>query len=269
MKKHLILTCLLLLSLLSVEGCTVKENTYSEELYQAIDSGDEEQVRVLLEQKGDVNTPRRSDSVLNSIDFENVYPLEKACKTSANMVKLLLDAGADVDIKDTYLSSTPLIYALSSNYEERFSIAMELINKGADINHVDRNGRTALNKAAIIFSTDGEEARQDEKKLMEYLLENCDLNSVIEESGSNPLLEAASYNNTEVISLILDNDYLDIDIQSKGYTPLMKAVMTENVDACRLLLDSGANRDIESPKGKTAYDYAIEKGNQEIIDCFN
>ena len=244
------------------------ERLYGEQLYRAIDHRKTDEVRDLLASGGDVNSLRTENPVLKIVDYENIYPLEKACKTSCEMADLLLEAGADAGVVDPYIGATPLIYALSENYEERFALALRLIDAGARIDQVDDNGRCALNRAAILYDTDGEKARQDELELMKYLLHACDLEEVMERSGDNPLVEAARFNNVPVMRYILEEQLIDINRKSSGYTALMKAVLANCREACALLLEYGADPAPVSPTGKTAADYAAKRGDPQILELF-
>ncbi len=252
----------------SEEKKSLSERLYSEKLYRAIDRGNPDEVRRLLAEKGDLNQVRTANPALRMIDFENIYPLEKACKTSALMAGMLLDAGADAGVIDPYLGSTPLIYALSENYEERFDLAFRLIEGGANVDQVDDNGRCALNRAAVIYDTDSDDAKKRELELVRTLFEKCDVEAVLAQCRSNPLVEAARFNNVPVIEYILDGGLIDIDRMADGYTALMKAVLANCTEACALLLERGADRTCVSPGGRTAEDYAIEKGNPGIVRLF-
>ncbi len=247
----------------------MSELLYSEKLYRAIGRNKPEEVRLLLVEGGDVNSLRSNNPIMRLVDFENIYPLEKACKTSFEMAQILLEAGADAGVVDPYISSTPLIYALSENYGERFELAFTLIEKGALIDQVDDNGRTAVNKAAIVYPTDTQQQRDKEVELMAYLLEACDLEQIMARSDTNPLVEASRFDNIPVMELILDENMVDINKTASGYTALMKAVLANCEDACRLLLSRGADKGILSPKGKTAAEYAVKRGNPSIVEMFS
>ena len=62
-----------------------------------------------------------------------------------DMVKQLLDAGADVNAKDDLTGMTPLLDAVSSGKKE---VAALLIGKGADVNGKIAMGFTSLHNAA-------------------------------------------------------------------------------------------------------------------------
>lgn len=89
------------------------------------------------------------DDQTDKINQEDGFDLVTALHTAAGkgyleLVKLLLDNQAKVDITDEY-EQTPLHYAASGNYSE---VARLLINKGADVNKTDYWGKTALQLAA-------------------------------------------------------------------------------------------------------------------------
>lgn len=64
-----------------------------------------------------------------------------------DIVKLLIDNDADVNIIEPIYKTSPLLYAASNNYVE---ITQLLINNGADINSVDVQKETPLIAAAKI-----------------------------------------------------------------------------------------------------------------------
>ena len=104
-----------------------------------------------------------------------------------------------------------------------FRSAFLLIGKGADIDVVDDNHRSALNACAAPASGDTDPARAEQKRLMEYLLEHCDLEVVTKKSRTNPLIEAAKYDNGPLVEYIAGSGYFPVDDMPDGYTALMAA----------------------------------------------
>ncbi len=69
--------------------------------------------------------------------------IEAAKKGDTVSIKALLDAGADVDAKDTdfYYGQTALILAVREGHTD---VVRMLLDAGADVNAKDNNGQTAL-----------------------------------------------------------------------------------------------------------------------------
>jgi ankyrin repeat protein len=142
------------------------------------------------------------------------------------MVKLLLDKGALIDLQDEWLQwdGKPSDYggntALMLSVKDYTESAKILVDKGAKLNIQNRNGHTALMLAV---------------------------------------------SNTEIAKLLIDKG-ASIDIQSKaGETALMLAA-EKHTDVVKLLLDKGANivfRQTSYKISPNAMDWAARSGNIE------
>ena len=79
-------------------------------------------------------------------DNYNYTPLHLAVREeSVEIARMLIDAGADLDIQDTWGSDTPLHDAA---FFGRVEIARMLIDAKADLDVQDNDGRTPLHRAA-------------------------------------------------------------------------------------------------------------------------
>lgn len=54
-------------------------------------------------------------------------------------------------------------------------------------------------------------------------------------------------------------------IQTNGFTPLIFAAQIDESNLVKKLLDKGADKSLKDDEGKTAYDYAKEKGKDELM----
>ena len=264
--KRFFLAVLLIIAMIFTEGCGMLSGNQAEELYQAIRDEDTERVRELAKNHRILNRPRETGLLMLVPSIENVYPLEAACYTSAELTEILLDEGADVNVVDPYISSTPLINALSAYYPERFRIAFELIERGADIDKVDENRRSALNACVMPSRQDTDEAREDQMRLLKYLLEHCDLKEGAEKSGTNALINAASFGNEAALEYIAAAQYYNVDDMPGGYTALMAAAGMGKIEVCSILLEYGADPYLRSEKGETAIDYALASRHPEVAE---
>ena len=210
-------------------------SSYSKEVNNAIEAGNMQELNELLKEKGDLNQPQSSIHIFRTLDVANLYPIEVAAKTSEAMTDKLLAAGAKADVVDDYLEYTPMMYALSTNHEDRFRTAIKL-------QQVATNKNTAINLTVQVLDTDSDKAKDESLQLLRSLLRECDVDQVVSRSGTNPLIEAVSYDNYEAAELILSEGIIDVNAKRKGgkKTPLEIARRNNNEAMEKLLIRYGA-----------------------------
>ena len=108
------------------------------------------------------------------------------------IIKILLEHNADVNFKN-YLNKTALEYV--ANNDNNFDIAVEFINRGADVNAVDNENATPLMYAAS----------SNAKKILNLLIEhNADIN-IQTKSGYTALILAAMHNHINIVKILIKN----------------------------------------------------------------
>jgi ankyrin repeat protein len=87
-----------------------------------------------------------------------------------------------------------------------------------------------------------------------------------------PLQKACTWGNYDIIKFLVENG-ADCNLAWKGIesssTPLMNAVCSgseRKMDIVKILIEHGADKSIKDEGGKTAYDYAIENGYDELAE---
>ncbi len=89
-----------------------------------------------------------------------------------------------------------------------------------------------------------------------------------------PLETACGMQSYDIVKLLLENgaDCNQVDNKRKTYTCLSQTILgAKDVDSdtCynifKLLLENGADKDLKDYQGKTAYDYALERNADRII----
>lgn len=172
-------------------------------------------------------------------------PLSVAARYgNANMVKLFIERGADIDARDND-GRTPLSLAKTEE------TAKVLIDAGADINSKDNRGRSPLCWARDL-------------SVVRLLLDaKANVNSG-REVGRTPLIIAAKQSLAKKTRLLLQHG-AEVDARDKrSRTPLVISAKSQrpNRDIMKLLVKHGADLEAEDHKGLTALSWAA--WNKEI-----
>ena len=184
-------------------------------LHGAVDAAPEN-VSKLLELGADVNLP--SSTEIGISNQQSLTPFHFATMSSEiPNLKLMLDAGADIELKDVTTGSTALIGAAHGRRADRIEF---LINAGANLHATDNKGRMALHQAAI------EGVVEPVKVLLDA---GADVQAT-DNDGKTPL-------------------HLAVQNIEKHSDP----DLAEPVD---ILLDAGADPFATDKDGKTPFDYA-------------
>lgn len=167
-------------------------------------------------------------------------------KGNVDIVRELLDRGADVNLETKESGDTPLHRACICGHAK---VVQELIKRNADINRRNTNCyRTPLEYAI-------EYTHADCCRLL--LGAGAIVNAVNRNYGSTPLMEACALGNVEIAQMLL-NFSADPNLRTDS-TPLYNAVPTPQI--VQLLVDKGAYIDAES-KTREGFARAIHKAAQ-------
>jgi len=141
------------------------QNRVNAELFKTIESRDTVHAGAALQNGADINAlayPRKAD-LLGEFVYYNHTPLIRACRMDdVDMVRLLIDHGADVNLPDPWANKTPLQWTLSNNKTgnvNRFVIARMLIDHGAEIDVGTGDGKP-MEMVDWIYDTDSAQTRQ-------------------------------------------------------------------------------------------------------------
>jgi ankyrin repeat protein len=184
-------------------------------------------------------------SLIAVLAFAGCTPdLHKAAREGdADRVRELLDAGADVNVRNTdkqRLQYTPLHWAA---YYGHLEIAEILISRGADLDAVDPDYSTPLYLAA----------EEGHPKVVEFLIsKGAEVNVKSSRSGYTPLHRAA---------------WGPVGMRKHlGGRTVREADLNENyLEIVGMLLEKGAKVNARDNGGKTALDQAIKNGEKEIV----
>jgi ankyrin repeat protein len=216
----------------------------SDILYVLVFSGLEEALRRFI---------KSSDVDVNISHGHHRTPLSFAAQWGrTEVLKLLLDLGAEVDPMDDDSSMMPLAHACKSGHLEAAKL---LLDRGANVN--SQHGPFFCSPLEYA-------AEKGHMEIVKLLLDQNNVNVDIKNSFSQtPLIAAVRNSHTDVLKLLLDRgadaNLKDSDMRTpnsfywaEGKTPLHHAIeCNSDKDILELLLEYGAVVDSKDKYGKT------------------
>lgn len=165
------------------------------------------------------------------------------------LVGLLVANGADLEL--TYVeNTTPLLVSVLNQH---FGITHYLLQKGADPNHKDAVGGSALIYAAAL----------NDYRTADLLLFYGASDTITDRDGNTALMTAVFFGHLETADVLLQNGVSPMQPDKKGYSPLMVAVQQGNTELIKLLIEYGADLEQTDIHNYTALAHAIRFGQTE------
>ncbi|MGO9122044.1 MAG: TerB N-terminal domain-containing protein [Desulfomonilaceae bacterium] len=243
MRKLVIICVVVLLNLLASPLYASRTNTSGSQLLVAARSGDVAAVQKALRQKADINVKGP----------DGWTPLMWAAVTGhVEVVRLLLDSGAEVNVAAKKSGDTALILAALKGHTE---VVRLLLSKNALVELKHKAGWTALWSAAA----------NGHAKAIELLSEKgADVNTR-DNNGFSPLMVACVGGPTDSVKLLVDKGAL-VDLRDRsGATALMFAAAKGHSEAVKLLLLKGADVSLTDNRGRTALAVAMSLRHGEVV----
>jgi ankyrin repeat protein len=201
-------------------------------LLDAVERGDADNVRLLLEQGANVNGSAPDGTTALHVAVQ---------REDRTLVDLLLRAGADTKAVNRY-GVAPLFVAVTAG---NAPIVERLLTAGADPKAALPEGETALMTASRTGNAD---------VIRVLLARGADPNATESLRGQTALMWAAAENHGTAIKALATAG-AKIDARSSGgFTPLLFAVRAGRIDSVRALLESGAdvNDTVQPPNARPA-----------------
>lgn len=106
--------------------------------------------------------------------------------------------------------------------------------------------------------------------IVKFLLDKKVDPNQIKEDGSTALMSASAIGNMEILKVLIEaGANPNFQTIERRNTPLLQAVWHGKVDIAISLLEAGANPHHKSKGGKTAFMWATELGNAEMVDALH
>ncbi|OEJ14534.1 hypothetical protein BFL38_05715 [Brachyspira hampsonii] len=247
-------------------GASLLDTAYTTEL-----ALNREMFKVLVENGFDLESRIKGGEYYSPADYDYTPLMIAALRNDYDMVKFLVEKGADVNAKTHSEHSsveTPLLLSLDNEHpdyryyyykNENSSAAEFLINNGADINVTNEDGETPLMYASKVHNI----------KVVELLIQKgADINA-FNDYGNTALIYGV--NNLETVKLLVENG-ADINFYKGGSTALISACEyshERNIDVIKYLVSKNADINAQDNEGNTALNKTLDTSGEGSIDILD
>ncbi|SPR12432.1 ankyrin repeat domain-containing protein [Orientia tsutsugamushi] len=196
----------------------MNNNDLLRELCSAAADGNVELVKHFLAQDNAVDIINQPYGIKSALH-------EAVHKQHVDIVKLMLDSGADPNVQNMY-GATPLHFAIVDNCN--VDIIYLLLDKNANINAQNKNGSTPLHNAAF----------HGRNSIIMQIISNSAADIDLQDNDGQTLLHIAAQNcSQDLVEFLLDRK-ANIHITDKsGKTPIHSAAKNAFKNVVQLLLD--------------------------------
>jgi ankyrin repeat protein len=176
-------------------------------------------------------------------------------------------AELDIDITNKE-GMTPLCLAARNGH---YSTVEMLLEQGALVNHVSRNGMTPLWLACRLTTCMPENSDQgtagvqmSAAMMVDLMLRYGALPDEASFEGQTPLLAAAATGDTDIVKQLIAAGANVNHADRNGLTPLMRAAHSGHADVAAMLLNNGAKPDSHTGQ-LSALVFAAEGGHDAVV----
>ncbi len=196
----------------------------------AIRNNNPEGAKMLIKRGANINIADNAHTPL-TLTHTALLQYHENAQVYRDLETLLLSKGAKVDVTLNSLGWTPLCTTVTKAQDKPNNEHMRLLLQlGANVNHLDINGRTPLMLAASMGRTSS----------VEMLMNNYATNDTIDNFGWSALMFGVYYNHVDVVTFMLENGVDPNQVSPQGLTALKIAQEHKRIKMVDLLLEFGA-----------------------------
>ncbi|XP_069181920.1 ankyrin repeat and SAM domain-containing protein 6 isoform X3 [Procambarus clarkii] len=176
-------------------------------------------------------------------------------------IRMLIDAGANFDPVPSINTCqiTPLMIAAQHGND---AVVRLYLDKGV-------NANKSIPKTGALCDIMDASRRGDVKAVQEILLTDPSQCQVPTADGATPLMVAAMLGHVQVAQALLQyGAHIDAQDHKNGWTSLMQAIYHRQTEMAKFLIQCGADISKVSHKGYTAFDFAKEMLDIDVMRIF-
>jgi uncharacterized protein len=214
---------------------------------------------------------------------------------SAEIVRELIQAGADVNVVDDFVPRTPLLWAIDDfgpddSAEDLYNVVKLLAEAGADLNWQNSARETALIMAVkkdldqvaellIAAGADVNVVGSEERTAYSYVAElgnkrikslliaaraktGVEVDWFVREFGENAIMIAASWGRADIVETLLARG---VNVNSRNQAGATALILTRNESTLDVLLAAGADVNLKDNLGFTALTWPVISGQTEHV----
>jgi ankyrin repeat protein len=198
-------------------------------LHQAVQSNNKALVKFLIKKRANINLHTDKEP-------PPIYRAAEIRENRIEMIRLLLDLGADPSVCSKTNGYSSAIHSIASGYGEDVIPIMKLLlsNKKTKINLIDCFGETPLISA------------WNNHKMIRLLLEHGADPKIPDKGGDTPLHSLANEDDIGLLELMLKKGANPNAFDSRGWTPFHRACYYGSIESIKLLIKYGADRHLKT-----------------------
>ncbi|MDE5943356.1 MAG: ankyrin repeat domain-containing protein [Clostridia bacterium] len=203
------------------------------------------------------------------MDMNGVSPLALAIRHgNTEMVKKLLDAGADEELRDA--KGLPPVFSLiqfPSNFQREFSYVHPIYKHKSEITGLLKNlDLTNEKNYTVLMQSLSSQTQCYTREITKVLIENGANVTIVGNDGKSALLLAAEYSDVDIIKALVKAG-ADVNAQDNdGNTALILSCKRSDEKAARYLIRASADFNIKNNKGESPADLAAANGLNDVLE---